>query len=103
MPTSTRPGARGILAPADTLDGWLPVVLFVLLASCVVRYLARHGVGASGLAVLAGAGALALVYASRRLWSGTSFSDRLGRRGGVAVGGSHSQRALVLVDRGALG
>jgi signal transduction histidine kinase len=70
MSTSTRPVARGILAPADILDRWLSVVLFVLLGSCAMRYFARHGIGTSSWAVLAGAGALALAYWSRRLWAG---------------------------------
>lgn len=73
MSITTSPGVRGILAPVNRLDRWLSIVLFVLIATCAVRYLARHGFGPSGLTVLAGACALALVYASRRLGAGAPW------------------------------
>lgn len=64
---SRRPGEHGILAPAARLDRWLLVVLVVLLVTCSVRYLDRHGFDSAGVAVLAGALALGLAYATRGL------------------------------------
>jgi signal transduction histidine kinase len=63
-------GVRGILAPAERLDRWLLLVLVVLLVTCAVRYLDRHGLDAPGVAVLAGAGALGVAYGTRGLMSG---------------------------------
>ncbi|MFS3128322.1 sensor histidine kinase [Nocardioides sp. Bht2] len=63
----TRPGEHGILAPAARLDRWLLIVLTALLATCAIRYLDRHGFGATGVAVLAGAAALGVAYATRGL------------------------------------
>ncbi|MFC7502998.1 histidine kinase, partial [Nocardioides sp. GCM10030258] len=68
-----RPGVHGILAPAAGLDRWLLVVLVVLLVTCAVRYVDRHGLGATGVAVLAGALVLALAYATRALLPGRSW------------------------------
>ncbi|KRC53498.1 MULTISPECIES: sensor histidine kinase [unclassified Nocardioides] len=65
-----RPGEHGILAPAARLDRWLLVVLVVLLVTCAVRYVDRHGLHATGIAVLAGALALGLAYATRGLLRG---------------------------------
>lgn len=62
-------GVRGILAPAARLDRWLLVVLQVLLVTCAVRYVDRHGVGATGAGVLAGAAVLGAAYATRGLVS----------------------------------
>src|SRR5690606_26573916 len=62
-----RPGVHGILAPAARLDRWLLVVLVVLVVTCAVRYVDRHGLGATGVAVLAGALLLVLAYATRTL------------------------------------
>lgn len=72
MSTSTRErqstaGVHGILAPAARLDRWLLAVLVVLLATSAMRYLDRHGLDASGVAVLAGALVLGLAYAARGL------------------------------------
>ena len=69
LPTSTRHdfGHRGILAPATRLDRWLMVVLLVLLLTGSARYVDRHGLGATGTAVLAGALVLGLAYAARSL------------------------------------
>lgn len=64
------PGMHGILAPAARLDRWLLVVLVVLLAVSAVRYVDRHGLDASGAAVLAGALVLGLAYATRPLLAG---------------------------------
>ncbi len=60
-------GLHGILAPAARLDRWLLVVLVVLLAASAVRYVDRHGLDATGVAILAGAVALGLAYAARGL------------------------------------
>jgi signal transduction histidine kinase len=66
-------GVRGILAPAERLDRWLLLVLVVLLVTCAVRYLDRHGLDAPGVAVLAGAGALGVAYGTRGLMSGRAW------------------------------
>ncbi|WP_217996810.1 sensor histidine kinase [Nocardioides jensenii] len=66
-------GVRGILAPADRLDQWLLVMLLVLLVTCAVRYVDRHGLGATGVGVLAGALLLGSAYASRGLLTGRAW------------------------------
>lgn len=66
-------GVRGILAPAERLDRWLLVVLVVLLVTCAVRYLDRHGLDAGGAAVLAGATVLGVAYGTRGLLPGRSW------------------------------
>ncbi len=68
-----RPGVHGILAPAVRLDRWLLLVLVVLLVTCAIRYVDRHGLGATGVAVLAGAAVLGLAYATRDLLGGHSW------------------------------
>lgn len=76
MIASTEPGptgVHGILAPAARLDRWLLVVLVALLLACAIRYVDRHGLGAAGLAVLAGALLLGLAYATRTLLPGRSW------------------------------
>lgn len=67
-----RPGVHGILA-ATRLDPWLLVVLVVLLLASAVRYVDRHGLGPTGLLVLAGALVLALAYATRTLLPGRTW------------------------------
>lgn len=62
-----RTGVRGILAPVATLDRWLQVVLVLLVATCAVRYVDRHGAGTAGTLILLGAAGLALAYATRTL------------------------------------
>lgn len=69
---SDRPGVHGILA-ATRLDPWLLVVLVVLLLASAVRYVDRHGLGPTGLLVLAGALVLALAYATRTLLPGRTW------------------------------
>lgn len=66
-------GVRGILAPAERLDRWLLVVLVVLLITSGLRYLDRHGLDARGAAVLVGAGALGVAYATRGLMTGRAW------------------------------
>lgn len=66
-------GVRGILAPAERLDRWLLVVLVVLLVTCGLRYLDRHGLDARGAAVLAGAAVLGVAYGTRGLMSGRAW------------------------------
>lgn len=66
-------GVHGILAPAARLDRWLLVVLIVLLATSAARYVERHGLDASGVAVLAGALVLGLAYATRTLVPGRTW------------------------------
>lgn len=68
-----RPGERGILAPAARLDRWLLVVLAALLVACSVRYVDRHALDARGIAILAGAVALGLAYATRGLVGRSSW------------------------------
>ncbi|WP_436496995.1 sensor histidine kinase [Actinokineospora sp. HUAS TT18] len=68
-----RHGVRGILAPAAALDRWLQVVLVALVATCAVRYVDRHGLGATGVLVLLGAAVLALAYATRTLLPGRTW------------------------------
>lgn len=67
LSSASRPGEHGILAPAARLDRWLLVVLVVLLTACAIRYLDRHAFGTSAIAVLAGAVALGVAYATRGL------------------------------------
>ena len=83
-----RAGVHGILAPAARLDRWLLVVLVVLLVTCAVRYVARHGVGAIGVAVLAGAVLLALAYATRGLLPGRSWWPTVWVSGMVVLWGA---------------
>lgn len=71
-PPTDRPGVHGILA-ATRLDPWLLVVLVVLLLASAVRYVDRHGLGTTGLLVLAGALVLALAYATRTLLPGRTW------------------------------
>jgi signal transduction histidine kinase len=66
-------GVRGILAPAERLDRWLLVVLVVLLITCAVRYLDRHGLDTAGAAVLLGAAVLGAAYAGRGLMGRRSW------------------------------
>lgn len=70
---SQSPGERGILAPAVRLDRWLLAVLIVLLAAGAARYVDRHGLGATGAAVLAAAVLLGLAYATRGLLPGRTW------------------------------
>lgn len=73
-PSPTRPrGVHGILAPVARLDQWLLVVLVVLLVTCAVRYVDRHGLGATGVGVLAGATLLGAAYATRGLLTGRAW------------------------------
>ncbi|WP_019146285.1 sensor histidine kinase [Aeromicrobium massiliense] len=65
-------GEHGILAPAR-LDRWLLAVLVVLLVASAVRYVDRHGLGPTGVAVLVGAAVLALAYATRGLLAGRAW------------------------------
>ncbi|WP_243060640.1 sensor histidine kinase [Nocardioides sp. SR21] len=69
----TTPGVRGILAPAARLDRWLLAVLVVLLVTSALRYVDRHGLDATGVAVLLGAVLLGLAYATRGLLPGRSW------------------------------
>lgn len=68
-----RTGVRGVLAPVATLDRWLMVVLVLLVATCAVRYVDRHGLGTTGTLILLGAACLAVVYSSRTLLSDRSW------------------------------
>lgn len=69
----TTPGVRGILAPAARLDRWLLVALVVLLVTSALRYVDRHGLDATGVAVLLGAVLLGVAYATRNLLTGRSW------------------------------
>lgn len=74
VPHARRPaGVHGILAPAARLDRWLLVVLVVLLITCAARYVERHGLDATGAAVLAGAVMLGVAYATRGLLAGRAW------------------------------
>ncbi|KRB76472.1 histidine kinase [Nocardioides sp. Root190] len=70
MSLPTRPGEHGILAPAARLDRWLLAVLVVLLVTCAARYVDRHDLDPTGVAVLTGAVVLAAAYATRGLLAG---------------------------------
>lgn len=70
---SERPGLRGILAPAARLDVWLQLVLAVMVVTCAVRYVDRHGLDAAGVAILVGAACLVLLYAARPALAGRSW------------------------------
>lgn len=64
---SRRLGSHGILASAARLDRWLQLVLVLLVVTSALRYVERHGLGASGALVLAGAAVLIAVYLARPL------------------------------------
>jgi signal transduction histidine kinase len=66
-PDGRRAGERGILAPAARLDRWLDGVLLVLIVTCAIRYVSRHGLDTSAAFVLTGAVLLAAAYAARPL------------------------------------
>lgn len=66
-------GEHGILAPAARLDRWLLAVLVVLLVASAARYVDRHGLGATGVAVLLGAVVLGLAYATRGRLAGRAW------------------------------
>ncbi|HVK29822.1 MAG TPA: sensor histidine kinase [Nocardioides sp.] len=83
-----RPGEHGILAPAARLDRWLLVVLVVLLVTCAVRYVDRHDLDATGVAVLAGALVLGLAYATRGLVRGTTWWPTVWVTGMVVLWGA---------------
>jgi len=68
-----RTGIRGVLAPVASLDRWLFVVVVLLVVSCAVRYVDRHGLGTTGTLVLLGAAALGVAYATRSLVSDRSW------------------------------
>jgi len=65
--SNARAGLRGILAPARLLDRGLFLVLLVLLVTCAIRYLDRHGHGLNGTLILVGAAVLATAYPMRAL------------------------------------
>lgn len=71
--TSRRFGSHGILASAAQLDRWLYLVVVVLVATAALRYVDRHGLGASGALVLAGAGLFIAVYVARPLVRGRAW------------------------------
>ncbi|HTW13952.1 MAG TPA: sensor histidine kinase [Nocardioides sp.] len=73
QPDGERAGVHGILAPAARLDRWLLAVLVVLLVTCAARYVDRHGIHATGVAVLTGALVLGLAFATRGLLTGRSW------------------------------
>lgn len=73
QPDRERAGVHGILAPAARLDRWLLAVLVVLLVTCAARYVDRHGIHATGIAVLVGALVLGLAFATRGLLTGRSW------------------------------
>jgi signal transduction histidine kinase len=81
-------GVHGILAPAAGLDRWLLLVLVVLLVTCAARYVDRHGLGATGTAVLAGATVLALAYATRTLVTGRPWWPAVWVSGMMVVWGA---------------
>lgn len=83
-----RPGEHGILAPASRLDRWLLAVLVVLLVTCAVRYVDRHDLDATGLAVLAGASVLGLAYATRGLLADRSWWPTVWVSGMVVLWGA---------------
>ncbi|WGY02007.1 sensor histidine kinase [Nocardioides sp. QY071] len=83
-----RPGEHGILAPAGRLDRWLLVVLVVMLVTCAVRYVDRHAVDATGVAVLAGALVLGLAYATRGLLADRSWWPTVWVTGMVVLWGA---------------
>lgn len=86
---SRRPaGVRGILAPAVRLDRWLLVILVILLVTGAARYVARHDLDATGIAVLAGALVLGLAYATRELLAGRSWWPTLWVIGMVVAWGA---------------
>ena len=87
-PASRRPGEHGILAPANRLDRWLLVVLVVLLVTCAVRYVDRHALDATGVAVLAGALVLGLAYATRGLLADRSWWPTVWVTGMVVLWGA---------------
>lgn len=66
-------GERGILAPVARLDRWLRVVLVVLVATCALRYVLRHGLDPAAALVLLGATGLVGVYLSRGLLAGRAW------------------------------
>jgi signal transduction histidine kinase len=68
-----RTGMRGVLAPVATLDRWLVVVVVLLVVTCAVRYVDRHGVGTTGTLVLLGAATLGAAYSTRPLISDRSW------------------------------
>ena len=84
----TPDGVRGILAPAERLDRWLLVILVVLLVTCAVRYLDRHGLDAPGAAILVGAAALGAAYAGRGLLPGRSWWPTVWVVGMVVIWGA---------------
>ncbi|MFB9308528.1 signal transduction histidine kinase [Agromyces hippuratus] len=67
MSATDQTGVRGILAPVARLDRWLQFVFVVLVVTSAVRYLERHGFGADGVLVLAGAALLTVAYSLRPL------------------------------------
>src|SRR3954462_12760073 len=81
-------GVRGILAPADRLDRWLLVVLVVLLVTCAVRYLDRHGLDTGGAGVLLGAVVLGVAYGTRTLLPGRLWWPTLWVIGMVVLWGA---------------
>lgn len=83
-----RPGEHGILAPANRLDRWLLGVLVVMLVTCAVRYVDRHALDATGIAVLAGALVLGLAYATRGLMADRSWWPTVWVTGMVVLWGA---------------
>ncbi len=70
---SRRPGSHGILASAAWLDRWLQLVLVLLVVTSALRYVSRHGVGAPGALVLAGATVFIAMYFARPLVRGRDW------------------------------
>lgn len=61
LPAQNAPQA-GLLARVDRFDLWLGAVMLVVVATCAVRFVSRHGVSGSGVIVIVGALVLAVLY-----------------------------------------
>lgn len=71
--TALRLGSHGILASAARLDRWLHLLLIVLVVTSALRYLSRHGLGASGALILLGAAVFISAYLTRPLVRGRAW------------------------------
>lgn len=61
-PASADAGSAGLLARVDRFDLWLGAVMLVVVVTCAVRFVSRHGDSDSGVVVIIGAVVLAALH-----------------------------------------
>lgn len=86
-PTAVRRPPGGLLASVGRFDLWLDVTMVLVVLTCTIRYLTRHGLADWGVAVLAGAALLTALHL---------VASRLATANATATGGRWVAVAAVL-------